>query len=556
MSTSTVLTPEVSRHPPRSRLPVGRLLLVGLTVTAAYGPLLVQHALQMWDRPHYQFVPLIPVAAAVLLISRMRGLGPLQPGSRWLSLSLVGLAWLLLFAGEILNSPWFAAVALLVLAAAALYAVGDVKLFGAALPAWLLLWLAVPPPLQLDNQLVLALQTLTARWASAILDLFGIYHVMAGHVVETGGQRLLVEQACSGINSLFAILACTLFYVFLTRRPMGQAIALIIAALFWVMVANVTRVVLVTFAGVRWGMNLADGWRHEALGLVLFALALGLIWSTQRLILFLTVPAPVPNAPPVEEIPPEPTTWPDLRKTWLAGPTAVLGFGMLAVLHAVAMWNQGPGNRYQPDAVAACLDMLSEETLPAQWEQWQRLNTGPEHFLRRRNPGSAFGEFSKTWTYVLGPSTATLSLDYPFPNWHDLTSCYTGQGWAIDAQEVRHRATAAGPVEFVEVRLSKPAYRSGHLLFCEFDRRGQPLEALRGGAYLSLARHRQSLVAWWDRLRGLPASPSGPATPVYQLQLFVESHTPLTAEQAQQAEGLFLHAFDLLRKHWDTPAQP
>src|SRR5436853_413288 len=80
-------------------------------------------------------------------------------------------------------------------------------------PAWFFLWLLIPPPLNLDQRLVTRLQTFTARQSSRLLDQLGVLHVMQGNVVVIPHKHLLVEEACSGINSLFSMLACTLFFV-------------------------------------------------------------------------------------------------------------------------------------------------------------------------------------------------------------------------------------------------------------------------------------------------------------------------------------------------------
>src|SRR5262249_50667112 len=245
-------------------------------------PLLIVHGRQIWLRPHYQFFPFVLLGAAFLAFTRLRDLGPLSPGAARWSLPLVGFAWALLAVAELLYSSWLGAVATLLLLAAVLFALGGGRLFRAALPAWLLLWLAVPPPFELDRQLILWLQSLTAQWSSRVLDLLGVFHVMAGNVVEIGGRRLLVEEACSGVNSLFSIFACTLFFVFWARRPLVQSLLLLTAAVAWVIVANVARVTLVAYACARWGLDLTAGWRHEGLGVLLFAVALGLLWSTDR----------------------------------------------------------------------------------------------------------------------------------------------------------------------------------------------------------------------------------------------------------------------------------
>src|SRR5439155_10858871 len=139
-----------------------------------------------------------------------------------------------------------------------------------------------------------------------------------------------------------------------------------------------------------------------------------------------------------------------------------------------------------PTSLPTAVQALDTEVLPAQVASWERQGFTTE----TRNPGSAFGEVSRIWNYRRGQSLGVVSLDYPFPSWHDLTRCYTGQGWRIDEETV-HPATATaaeGQVGYIEVRMTKPGYRSGYLLYCEFDPQGVVLEPRRGGSYLSVHR--------------------------------------------------------------------
>ncbi len=151
---------------------------------------------------------------------------------------------------------------------------------------------------------------------------------------------------------------------------------------------------------------------------------------------------------------------------------------------------------------------------------------------------------------------AGFSLDYPFPAWHDLTRCYTGQGWALDEQAV-HKPSQADGADlggYVVVRFTKPGYRSGYLLFCQFNKDGTPLDPRLGAAYLSIYRQEAALKRWWYRLQGAPdPTPAEPAPPVYQLQLFVESYAPLSAAERAAAEAFFLEGRRTLRKQWEAP---
>src|SRR5262249_46740179 len=194
-------------------------VLVGTLLVLAFVPLLVLHAQWLWGRPHYQFFPLILLGAGLLAYRALAEQGPFSPGTQRWTLILFGLSWTTLALAVFLNSGWLGAVAALITWLAVAQACGGAAMARALLPAWVLLLLTVPPPLNLDLRLVQLLQTVVSRGSSRILDQLGVFHHLAGNVVEVGSRRFLVEEACSGIHSLNVVLACTLFFVFWVRRP-------------------------------------------------------------------------------------------------------------------------------------------------------------------------------------------------------------------------------------------------------------------------------------------------------------------------------------------------
>ena len=48
-------------------------------IVAAHLPLLLLHAENLWDKPHYQFFPIVLVGAGFLAYNRWPGLGVLTP---------------------------------------------------------------------------------------------------------------------------------------------------------------------------------------------------------------------------------------------------------------------------------------------------------------------------------------------------------------------------------------------------------------------------------------------------------------------------------------------
>jgi exosortase len=532
--------------------PAPSLLGLSALIVAAYVPLVMTHGQYLWMRPHYQFFPLILLGAAVLAWSRSAELKRLESGSFSLSIVLAASAWLALAGAELLNSSWLAAVAALVFALAVLYGLGGKALVRPMLPAWIFLWLLVPPPFGFDYSLILRLQTLTTRWSSTLLDLVGVFHGITGHVIEIGGQQLFVEEACAGINSLFSILACALFYVFYTRMRALRAVVILLASLLWVLLANVARVFLVAYLLKRWDVNLALGWRHDALGFALFGVALGLIWSSNRLILFLTPflnKRPDAQATPSAPFPTVETEKPNWgaawQRSWLNSWAAGAAFASLLVGH-FCLYGITPAFASGPGEIAAAVHTLNEDSLPRELDGWRREKMSEE----TRSVTNAFGQYSKIWAYRGQLQNAVVSLDYPFASWHELTECYYGQGWQVETSTNLTAPDSKGPTHYCELKMKKAGSRFGYLLFCQFDSAGQLLTPRdRDSVRASLQRQESALkrLLAWNNESDASVKQVGA---VYQFQLFVETFAPLPPVDQAKTTGRFFAAYEQLHSRF------
>lgn len=515
----------------------------GAVILLAFGPLLQEHAANLWLRPHYQFFPLALVGAALLAWSYGRSkLTTLTPGNSGVTLAGFTVVWALLAVGEVFFSPMLAAVAFMLLLAVVIYAAGGASLMRTLLPAWAFLWITVPPPFGLDRQVVLGLQTLTSNLSSDVLDTLGVLHLLDGNVVQISGRRLLVEEACSGVSSLVAILASALFLILWLRRPWPRALLLIASAIGWVLVSNCVRVVSIAYVYDRWDLDLSIGIKHELLGLGCFVLAVLLIWSTDRLFLFLVPSAarPMPAAAPHST---------QALRLGMLQPLArvaslpmAVAFGLLFLLHAsvYGLTTQGPGE------LLAGLDRLGRDTLPEELAGWKRDGFTEE----KREMGSAYGEHSKMWVYKRGQRTASVAIDYPFAKFHVLDECYLNQGWTLDRHTEQHgEAAEHAPPFFVELRLHKAALRNGYLLYCQYSQGGVCLEHEAGAVRGTLRRFEDAAARWRQRVGSRPATETPVASgPVYQFQVFVDGNRPLTADEVQQVRQLFFRATEGLRK--------
>jgi exosortase len=517
------------------------------------GPLFAEHLYNLWRlKPHYQFFPLLLVGAGVLLWQRWPRTPPPAVPAR-LGAVFLGGGLMTLVAGVLVSSPWLAAVATLLSIAGMLFRLQGRAPGRSWLPVWAALWLLIPPPLGWDLLFIQRLQSFTSRAASLVLDARGVRHLMDGNVLVLPGQRLLVEEACSGVNSTFVLLAATALLAVAARRPILASGLLLISSLAWSALGNVVRVVAIAEAQAAYGIDLSSGWRHEVLGFCTFSFALWMVISTDQLLAFLLGPIALfdagdPGDPddlafagglrlnPLTRIwnwlagfRPLPASRALLRGAPAPGQESRLsafgrgcvsccfasGFAAVAVMQLAAWEIVVPslvdkGDKTQTPARA---DLFQQADLPATLAGWTLASYATEEH------GRTLGKFRHMWRYRSGRLECMISVDYPFGSWHDLTRCYVGAGWQVVEQQRWKVASTADPVldRYLEVQLNKSTGEQGSLLFCNVQQATG--EVLAGYSTFSWQRikSRATHNLWWRRF-------SPDTGDILQIQAFV---TPL-----------------------------
>lgn len=152
--------------------------------------------------------------------------------------------------------------------------------------AWfpiLFLVLAVPLPRQLYAELTLPLRALASSGATVIMPLFasGLHTdtqaVVIDYITSAGVQgHLNVEEACSGMRTLVAFVTLGIAIAYIGDRPVWQRLTMVLACVPIALFCNTIRVTTTGLLLVHGRAELARGTPHQLLGLVLFAVALGL----------------------------------------------------------------------------------------------------------------------------------------------------------------------------------------------------------------------------------------------------------------------------------------
>jgi len=229
------------------------------------------------DMTHAWAVPFI----ILYVIWRQRGEFQRQAGMP----SWRGFGWVLLF----LTVAWFGArggqariaqVSLIGLVWSVPYALwgrgmGRLMLF----PVWFLLF-TVPVYSFLDVFTV-HLRTLSSGMATGILNGFGMAIERSGTAIfsKTPGAEFNVDVAdpCSGIRSLFAIMALMAAYAYLSLKTRFQRWTLFACAIPVAMIGNMFRIFSICVIARIFSQEIATGFYHDYSPFVIFMLAVSLM---------------------------------------------------------------------------------------------------------------------------------------------------------------------------------------------------------------------------------------------------------------------------------------
>lgn len=444
-------------------------------VALGFLPLLYWHLAGLLTRPHYQFLLLWPVAAWILYGTCVRVPEEHVPAGKIKVAGggLLAVCLMTLVVSAWYWSPWLAAVSALGAALGMMLSLLGVSGLVRWFPLWLFCLILVPFPFGLDEKLVVRLRGLTTKISSKTLDWYGILHQSYSNVIELPGKPLFVADACSGIHSLYVLLATALFVCAWYRRSLIHSLLLLGTTFGLVLVENVLRIFAVAFAWTK-GIDLSTGSPHFALGAVLFCFSGLIIFSLDQFILFVLPEDWVPYRLFTAKKANSAKISSDQRAVYSPMWLLILSglFVPVGVLQLFRMPSETPQfmAMFQQDIDVA---ELGADTLPEEISGFKR-----ESFrMIDRVVGDPFGQASQQWVYRKGSLTANISLDYPFAAPHDLCQCYSLIGWKVKNYSIAD--AAEGVPSSACATLQRDFYGKSLLFFSQFDLQGQTTAAFR-----------------------------------------------------------------------------
>lgn len=147
-------------------------------------------------------------------------------------------------------------------------------------------------PLEIDQSLILWLQRVTSSIASELLNFFGYLHLQTGVILQFPGKSFQVADACSGVQSLYAVLFLAAFVTCGNRRRFFHTALVIASGLLFAGVMNVIRISLIAIAWETSGTDLTFGVAHDVIGYIALFGAAMLVLSADAFWAFCLDPVP------------------------------------------------------------------------------------------------------------------------------------------------------------------------------------------------------------------------------------------------------------------------
>lgn len=259
-------------------------LLLGFAALAV--PTLNDLGKQVWTRESGAHGPIILATGAWLVWRSAASFREsAKPGSGWLAGVVLFLSLLSYIAGR--------AVDLVTLEAAGVYGAALSMLYAwvglrAILKNWFPLFylgFAVPPPTWVIDQLTAPLKQFVSLVATSTLRGVGLPIAREGVTIHVAQYQLLVEDACSGMNSLVGLSAISLLYIYLLRGSSVRYSLLLTLFIIPIAIAgNILRVMTLILLTYFFGDQVAQGFLHFTAGIFLFAVDLLLVFAVDQLL--------------------------------------------------------------------------------------------------------------------------------------------------------------------------------------------------------------------------------------------------------------------------------
>jgi exosortase D (VPLPA-CTERM-specific) len=229
---------------------------------------------RMWgwwlEEPEYSHGLLIPPIALFLVWQQKDNLERVDFRGNWWGLALVLMGGFLLLLGQLATIYTLVQYAYLVtLYGLVLAFTGRVAFRALAVPLLILLFMIPLPQFVLAN-LSTKLQLLSSQIGVWVIRRFDISVFVEGNVIDLGGYKLQVAEACDGLRYLFPLMTLGFLMAYFYKGAMWKRVVLFLSSIPITVIMNSLRVGSIGVMVEHWGIEMAEGFLHQFQGWVVF----------------------------------------------------------------------------------------------------------------------------------------------------------------------------------------------------------------------------------------------------------------------------------------------
>jgi exosortase len=142
------------------------------------------------------------------------------------------------------------------------------------------LWVGLPWPMPLENQIIQTLTRVIAAATATLMNLAGVAALQRGNTIELANQVVGIDAACTGIESFQASLMVSLFLWGLMRLRWRAGLTLVVIGTACSLFINLCRVLVLTWSAHSFGSENQSV--HDWVGAVATVLIFGMIFFAAK----------------------------------------------------------------------------------------------------------------------------------------------------------------------------------------------------------------------------------------------------------------------------------
>ncbi len=260
-------------------------LMIGSLVVLTYYRVLAGLVDTWWRNPDFSHGFLVPIFAGYLIWTKRKALLGRCIAPTWSGVALVALGLMVLLVGSYGAVVFLCRASFVILLAGLVLSFAGWEFLRELRFALLVLFLAIPLPTIIFNQIALPLQIFASELASSLLSLFNVPVLRQGNIIQLAAMKLEVAEACSGIRSLVSLFTFAVFCGYFLERTFLRRAILALASVPIAIAANAIRIFGTGLCVQYWDPDKAMGFFHEFSGWVVFLVSLGCLLVVHRIML-------------------------------------------------------------------------------------------------------------------------------------------------------------------------------------------------------------------------------------------------------------------------------